>query len=366
MSSDLQDSPGPRKRVLVVSCLQFGVHTDTFKYCELLRNRYELTYLCLDQGLPRKKLDGVKVVYCDRRPLGKIELGLFLESLKLVRTGNFDLIFMRRTKYSFLLRLLCPGTPMVFDIRSGSIESSAVARAVEDLLIRFNALFFANVTVISAGLARRLKLPGKVHVLPLGADPGSVLTQRRDGRLHLVYLGTFKNRHIERTVEGVERFLDTAGDLDFRYTIIGFGSAHEVDGIREAISRGGLENVVEVRDRIDHGVVGEILADHDVGLAFTPRDPWFEFQPSTKVFEYLAAGLLCVATDNAANREMIDGRNGVLVDDTETGVCCGLTWAAEHLPTREPRAVADTIRDHSWAEIVENNLLPYLEEVMGR
>ncbi len=55
---------------------------------------------------------------------------------------------------------------------------------------------------------------------------------------------------------------------------------------------------------------------------------------------------------------------GVLVGDTDAGFCAGLTWASAHLAEREPEAVADTIRDHSWAGIVENNLLPFLEGVM--
>jgi glycosyltransferase involved in cell wall biosynthesis len=46
-------------------------------------------------------------------------------------------------------------------------------------------------------------------------------------------------------------------------------------------------------------------------LAFTPQAPWFEHQPSTKVFEYLHFGLICIAADTTANREVIIDANGV-------------------------------------------------------
>lgn len=365
MSKASSDSAERRRSLLIVSCLQFGVHTDTTKYCEHLRDRFELTYLCLDTGLPRHTMDGVEVVYCDRHPLGKVELGLFLETLRLLRTRSFDLVFLRRTKFSFFVRLLHSRVPMIFDIRSGSIESNAVRRRIEDGLTWFNSLFFRHITVISPGLATDLRLPRAPHVLPLGGDRSPVLVQRRSDELRVIYVGTFKNRRIDVTIRGLRLFLDANRGVRCRYTLIGFGPQADVKRIREAIEACRLEGVVSLCDRIEHDRIGTVLAENDIGIAFTPRTPWYEHQPSTKVFEYIGAGLLCVATDNAANREVIDGRNGVLVEDTDAGVCAGLTWAAAHLTEREPEAVADTIRDYSWAAIVENNLLPYIEEVMG-
>jgi glycosyltransferase involved in cell wall biosynthesis len=352
-------------RVLVVSFEQFGVHTDTFKYCEHLRDRFRITYLCLDQGVPRKNLDGVEVLYCNRRPLGKVELGLFLETDRLLTTRSFDLVFLRRTKYWFLLRVLRPGRRMVFDIRTGSVDSRPVRRAIENGLIRFNARFFRHVTVISDGLASALGLAGSAHVLPLGADRAPVLTRRRSGGLRLIYIGTFKNRRIECVVEGFGEYLEEAGGSGSHLTVIGFGSTTEIGRIQKVIEAKGLEEHVTLRQRIDHEEIVGVLAEHDVGLAFTPRDPWFEHQPSTKVFEYLASGLLCIATDNAANREVIGPEDGILVEDSARGVCRGLQWAAAQLPRRDPSLVADSVREYSWAKIVKENLSPYLEKVMG-
>jgi glycosyltransferase involved in cell wall biosynthesis len=350
--------------LLLVSTLQFGVHTDTTKYCEHLRGRFRLTYLCLDQGLPRRVLDGVEIVYCGRRPFGKVELGLFLDSVRLLRSRSFGLVFLRRWKLCFLLRLLFPRVPMIFDIRSGSIETGAFRRALEDSLTWFNSLFFRHVTVISEGLARGLRLPRKAHVLPLGADPTENLTRRQADFLRLIYVGTFKNRHLELTIAGLRRYLDDGPGVSCSYTIIGFGPESDVDRLRTAVADHALESIVEIRDRVDHDALGSVLADHDVGVAFTPRVAWYEHQPSTKVFEYLASGLLCIATESAANREVITPENGVLIEASPEGFCAGLKAVANTLRSSEPIRVAETVHDYSWARIVCDNLLPYLQGLM--
>jgi glycosyltransferase involved in cell wall biosynthesis len=346
----------------MVSFEQFGYHTDSYEYCRYLGDRYRITYLCPDQGLPRKSLDGVEVIYRERPPIGKVELGLLVEADRLIRRQRFVLAFLRRTKFSFLLRLRHPRTPMVFDVRSGSIEQSWMRRTIENGLLRVNAAFFSNVTVISSGLAHQLGLTRKAHILPLGADRRPVVDQPNRNELRLVYVGTFKNRRLERTVEGLGAFVrSTAPDLSVRFTLVGFGSDDERAAIQSAAEAAGLRDRVQVLDRMDRAELPAVLAEHNVGVAFTPQVPWFEHQPSTKVFEYLQSGLLCIATDNQANREVITPVNGVLVSDTVDGFRIGLEQVVDMLGVWSPREVAESVRDHTWQAIVRQNLAPYIE-----
>ena len=112
----------------------------------------------------------VEVLYRESPPFGKVDLGLLLETDRLLRCRRFQAAFLRRTKYSFLVRLRHRRTPMVLDIHSGSIEEGRLRRMIENGLLRANVAFSANITVISAGLAGQLSLPHRWHVLPLGAD----------------------------------------------------------------------------------------------------------------------------------------------------------------------------------------------------
>jgi len=353
-----------RKSLLLVSFEQFGYHTDTWEYCRYLGQRFRITYLCPDQGLPRKSLAAVEVLYVARAPFGKVELGLLREAHHLLRRRSFALAFLRRTKFSFLLRLRHRRTPMVFDVRSGSIEESGRRRMIENALLRANAAFFANVTVISKGLARQLGLPRRAHVVPLGADRQPLTGEPCRDELRLVYVGTFKNRCLERTVEGLGEYVQrTSADLPVRYTLVGFGSEGERAAIRNAAAAAGLGDRVQVRDRIDREDLPSVLAEHNVGVAFTPQAPWFEHQPSTKVFEYLQSGLLCIATDTAANHEVISSANGVLVPDSAEGFRQGLEQLVCRLPEWSPQEVADSVRSHTWRAIVTENLAPYLERI---
>jgi len=348
----------------MVSFEQFGYHIDTFEYCRHLRDRYRITYLCPDRGLPRCELMGVEVVYCGRPPLGKIELGLLLESSAAIRNIKPDAVFLRRTKFSFLLRLRHPRTPMVFDIRSGSVEASPWRRGVENLVMRFNSWFFRDITVISEGLARQLHLPRRARVLPLAADRQPHLTTAGREEIRLIYVGTFQNRHLERTVHGLGRFLaERDPGIPIRYTIVGFGSEAEVAAIREAVIETGLQDTVLIHDRVDHGAVAALLAEHNVGVALTPKVPWFEHQPSTKIFEYLHSGLFCIATDNAANRDVISDDNGVLIGDSADAFAEGLLRICELLPRWNPKAVADGVQESTWERVVRDTLAPLLETI---
>jgi glycosyltransferase involved in cell wall biosynthesis len=352
-----------RPSILVVSWHQFGYHTDSFEYCRHLRERFELTYLCVDQGLSRKHLNGVDVVISGPPIAGKVEPRLAVDAIRLLRRRSFDLAFLQRFKFAFVVRLLSRSIPVVFDIRSGSIERSSLIRAYQNSLIRWNARCFDHITVISSGLAEQLRLPRRAHVLPLGADPADRLVPpRRDG-LRLVYIGTFTNRALDRTVEGLAIFVGRRR-LPCSYTVVGFGSDQERATIRAAIERFGLTSTVTLQDRVDHDELPALLDAHNVGVAFTPRVPWYEHQPSTKIFEYLQNGLLCLATDNAVNREIVSGANGVLVDDTPEGFARGLDEIAGKLSSWRPEAVAATVRSSTWANIVHDNIEPYLERAL--
>lgn len=366
--SMVDSKPGPGSsppRLLIVSFEQFGYHTDSSEYCRHLRDRFRITYLCPDQGLPHKSLADVEVISRQRPPLGKVELGLLLEAHRLLRRRHYTAAFLRRTKFSFLLRLRHPRTPMVLDVRSGSIEESGPRRMIENALLRANAAFFSNITIISRGLARQLGLPPRAHVLPLGADRQTMTAEPCRDELRLVYVGTFKNRRLERTVEGLGDFVrEAAADVSVHYTLVGFGSEEERAAIRNTAAASGLGDRVQIRDRMDREELPSLLAEHNVGVAFTPRVPWFEHQPSTKVFEYLQSGLLCIATDNRANSEVISSVNGVLVPDSVDGFRRGLEHAVAMLANWTPQAVGESVRGHSWRAIVIENLAPYLEGII--
>ncbi len=145
-----------------------------------------------------------------------------------------------------------------------------------------------------------------------------------------------------------------------RYTIVGFGSEAELAAIRKAVIDTGLQDTVLIRDRVDHGGWCR-RPSLSTTSAFTPRVPWFEHQPSTKVSEYLQSGLLCIASDTTANREVISDASGVLIDDTAGAFAEGLDRIWRRLTGWDPRSIADGVLDRTWEQVVTDRLVPVLE-----
>jgi hypothetical protein len=53
-----------KKKLLIINKIQFGYHTDTFKYCQYLKDEFDITYICFDakeikinDGLTAKRAD---------------------------------------------------------------------------------------------------------------------------------------------------------------------------------------------------------------------------------------------------------------------------------------------------------------------
>ena len=52
-----------KKKLIIINKAQFGYHTDSLKYCQHLKNDYNITYVCFDTGREKLYEDNVEVVY---------------------------------------------------------------------------------------------------------------------------------------------------------------------------------------------------------------------------------------------------------------------------------------------------------------
>lgn len=51
------------KRLLIIQQHQFGYLTDSYKWCEYLKDKFKITVLCYYVGRPKEELPGVSVKY---------------------------------------------------------------------------------------------------------------------------------------------------------------------------------------------------------------------------------------------------------------------------------------------------------------
>lgn len=199
------------------------------------------------------------------------------------------------------------------------------------------------------------------HVIGMGVDPD--VFAAADGRnrsprftepVTVTYVGTMgESRGLEHVVEAL-----AATERDVRFRVVGDGVPEYIDAVKATAERLGVADRVEWAGRIPHEAVPAVLAESDI--AVSPLDDIESFRISfpAKLLEYLAAGVVVVATDIPPHRDLIDdGRNGLLYDGTAAGFRDALARCFENPgdKRRLERAARETARDYDWADVVERH-----------
>jgi glycosyltransferase involved in cell wall biosynthesis len=355
----MPDSPS----LLIISQDQYGYLTDTLKYSQYLRSAFRITYVGWDYGLPEVPSDGIASIHLPREG-GKLQryAAYLWQTWRIVRRHPADgIVFVEYFPLCSLLALFGGRRKrMVLDIRTGYVRSGGWKRTMHNALLTAESMCFRNVTVISDSLRRFLGLPaGKAHVVPLGADAVTI-ADKDFSRFRLFYVGSLENRHIDMTVHGLEAFMRRNPDAPVdRYDIVGFGSAEDEATLRAAIAEAKHVRNIVFHGRIPSTRLGPFLAECNVGVAFIPGDKHYQVQPATKVFEYLLAGMVVIATQTYENTLVINDSNGVLTDDSAEGFAAGLEKLMETRMSFKSPAIKLGIGQYAWPRIVAENLLPY-------
>lgn len=340
-------------RRLTICCpKQWGYHIDSYKMALYFQDQYRITYVCWDHGYKKVNSDKVNVLYVSRRGSLVARNLRFLRSIhRHLSDVKPDICFIKYYVGCSLSRLRSPAVNYVFDVRSASVNEDPVNRLLYNLVLRTEARFFTNITVISSGLARHLRLENRSTVLPLGSSVVSTVNKSfRD--LKLLYVGTLNNRNISETIEGVADFQDRygAGIVD-RYTIVGDG--REYDLLKKKIEYYGLSDVVELKGRIPHCELRTLLDEHNVGVSYVPRTRYYDHQPVGKTFDYLLSGLAVLATSTSENSKVINGSNGVCIDDNAAAFAEGLHRIWRSRNKYDSCAIRKLAMRYSWDHIFQ-------------
>jgi len=357
-----------KPKLLFVYPNQFGYLTDTYKYCEHLKDSYDINYICFDQGLERLVLPKVNVIYIPYN-IGKVRrlLHFYGFLIQLTRKEKFEILFTVRFKFCFLISLFARARIKILDYRSGDLSDNIFKRSLNNILMRFDALFFRHISVISEGLRDMLRLnKDQTLILPLGADVFSDQSHSFD-RLDLLYVGTLSLRNIDQTIEGIALFLSKNKELSnlFSYTIIGFGNEQEEEKINTLIEQTGLNDTVRFAGRKKYTDLSAYFDDCNIGVCYVPITPYYEYQPVTKLFEYMLSGMPVIATNTYENRLIVNGNNGVLINDSPEDFCKGLTRIYNQRNSYNSSEIRKSVESYTWKNIVSTNLKPYLQKLLS-
>lgn len=347
-------------RILIISRPQFGYHTDIYKWCQYLRDSYEVSVVTFDDGKEKMSIPGVKNIYVPNARLRVLRGILFmLVSAFSVLTAR-GIILVCYFKQSILYKQLFPWKRMILDIRTLDVSKEESERNSKDASLRKCAGLYDFVTYISEGVREKACVPhDKSALLPLGAE--AVPTSKKCfDKLNLLYVGTLDNRNIETTVRGLALALKST-TAEIEYDIVGDGPGDELQRLKACIKACCLESHVHAHGYVCHERLTPFFEKCNVGVSFVPMTDYYDFQPPTKTFEYALAGLYVIATGTSANREVITAANGRLIKDTAESFADALKTLSDGRGQIDSEQIRISLKNYEWRNIVDGYLKPILE-----
>jgi glycosyltransferase involved in cell wall biosynthesis len=356
-----------KSKLLIINGVQFGHSSGHFFYCKYLSENFAISYICFDRGLNKLILEGVDVYYVSFSGNKLIRIIRFLkESIRLSLTIRPQILFVTYFNICFLLALLCKSEKTVLDIRSGSLKKNKIFRSIDNYFVLFQSLFFSKIIILSDRLRKKLYISRKkCNIVPLGSEI-YFAGDHNFNTLNLLYVGSFDDRKIAETIQGLHMFLQNnkVDTIKVGYTIVGFGSEDETSKIINSISKNNLFDIVKYEGRKTHLELVPYFEQSNIGVVFVPQTPWYDCQPVTKLFEYMLSGMPVIATNTYENRLIVNKNNGVLIDDSVKDFCNGLMNIYNQRNTFNSSEIRKSAESYTWGNIVNTNLKPYLNKLI--
>lgn len=344
-----------KKKLLFVNQSQFGYHIDYIQYCKYLKEDFEITYLCWDYN--RKRIDepGIKIKYVSRN--GNIvtrNVKFILSILECLKQQNYDLVFIHYFRGSSIIPLLNKiQQPLHLDIRTGNVSKNVFKRNIYNAILRLESRFFKRISIISIGLRQMLGIAKKASILPLGANPIYV-NRNTKYKLHLLYVGTLSGRRIEDTIEGMKLFLTDQPKADIYYTIVGDGWQNEKQNLQNRIIRLKLEKYFYLSGYVPSNELIHFYETANVGVSYIPQTPYYEYQPATKTYEYLMAGMPVIATKTFENLQVINQQNGLLIEDSPESFASGIAEIYNDKFSFKEELLRKSVENYNWNRIIQS------------
>jgi len=352
------------KKLLIINKTQFGYHIDSYKYCQYLKNYFEITYICLDTKKPKIYEDNINIIYVQYQS-SYLKRGLnYIKTCRSqIKNKKYDFIFLVYFIMALFVKLGISKENFILDIRTGSVNKSFLKRFIANFILKIETLFFKKITIISICLRKQLNISSKKsHILPLGSDPISNNAKNFDN-INLLYVGTLHGRDIYKTIIALSKFIkNNKITYNISYDIIGFGTKEDEQLLIKTIKDENLNDKVIFHGRITHDKLIPYFTKANIGVSFIPLIKHYQCQPPTKTFEYINSGLFCIATNTYEHERLISSKNGILCQDNIESFILGLEKFESIRDTLNSNIIKNTLKNHSWEKIIKNNLLNYLLE----
>ena len=260
-----------------------------------------------------------------------MQIGFVMRVRTYIKSQRADIVQINPPDYACLIPALMPrGMYFILDVRqAGEVGGAGLAGRLRNWKssagLRVNSRWFYDHACFATEAAARRVLGDHwerwATVHRVGQDPQFFEYQWNErqedsgqGTVRFVYVGTLSRvRALEHVFDAVQWLLERTES--FRVDFVG---PDEADGFYHGLlTEMKLDHVIELKPAVRYQQVPQVVASHDVALAYVPPLPDWKYQPTLKVLEYRALGMPIIASNNEPNREVVeDGVNGVLINDS--------------------------------------------------
>lgn len=352
-----------KQNLLIIDVNPFGALTDSVKWVEYLKTEWNITLICFAAKDGSKvKENGFKLIQLRNFKKRQIKALWFL-----LYTIVYLFLYRGKVVVEYfpvceIYKHLFPWKRMLVDVRTLSVSNQATVRKAHNARLVKACACYDKVTAISEGVAKQMALPN-ISVLPLGSDIISDTDKIFSDAIHLIYVGTFTNRKIECTIEGVVAFHKEHPEIPITYNIIGYGVDNEPQQFNKIINEYKATNYIKLIGKVPHEQLMPYFDNSNVGLSFVPITDYYNDQPPTKTYEYCLSGIYCIATATTINKGLINTQNGVLIDDTAQAVKNGIEYFWKNRQRFTSTEIRKSLQGCTWKNIIVNKFSPILKSL---
>lgn len=141
-----------------------------------------------------------------------------------------------------------------------------------------------------------------------------------------------------------------------------YGSGNDLDALKSLTEERGYEKFIKFHGLVSASEVSGILAKHDAGFVFLPKDK-FNNAPALKRIEYAAAGVDIIESDTIYHKFNPENFNTVLIPDDEQGFIDQINkYTSKPIDMESRFHNFEMAKRFDWNYIIENDLMPIYHE----
>lgn len=270
----------------------------------------------------------------------------------------------------------------IIDVRTlhvGNVKGEMKGLYFKDKLTHLETLVYDYILVLTEKIKEKLKPnPRKIVTIPLAGSKSKFdVCNKSDVRdkyrksleinnsdVVFIYAGTVNP---SRKVEVLIRYFVKATSNISNVKLLVVGGDSMGGGYVDELKRLSSSNII-FTGKVKYTDVQNYYFASDVGISYLPPGTPYEYQPATKVLEYMLAKILVFANETLTQKEVTPNTiRGILFKDHYESFLERFQHILDILYSQDHKSLVDNAynyaKEYTWESIVEKRLIPFYEKL---